>query len=277
MIAVTGATGELGGRVASQLAARGVMQRLVVRDAGRAPKLEGAEIAIASSYDDGEGMRAAFTGCDTVFLVSGREAADRVAAHRSAIDAAVAAGVERIVYTSFLGAAPAATFTFARDHFHTEQLIRATGLRFTFLRSSMYLDYLPLLVGEDDVIRGPAGDGRLAFVARDDIADVAVAVLLDDEHDGETLELTGREAVTLREAVAQLTRARGRTVSYLPETIDEAYASRLPSGAPAYEIDGWVTSYTAIASGELDVVTDTVARVTGHEPVSIPAFLGRVA
>jgi uncharacterized protein YbjT (DUF2867 family) len=104
-----------------------------------------------------------------------------------------------------------------------------------------------------------------------------VAVLLDDEHDGETLELTGREAVTLREAVAQLTRARGRTVSYLPETIDEAYASRLPSGAPAYEIDGWVTSYTAIASGELDVVTDTVARVTGHEPVSIPAFLGRVA
>jgi NAD(P)H dehydrogenase (quinone) len=275
MIAVTGATGELGGRVASRLAARGVSQRLVVRNAGRAPRLEGATIAIASSYDDSDGMRAAFAGCDTVFLVSGREAADRVASHRSAIDAAVAAGVERIVYTSFLGAAPGATFTLARDHYATEQLIRATGLRFTFLRSSMYLDYLPLLVGDDDVIRGPAGDGRLAFVARDDIADVAVSVLLGDEHDGEKLELTGREAVTLGEAAAQLTRAWGRTIGYEAETIDEAYASRAPSSAPAFEIEGWVTSYTAIASGELDVVTDTVARVTGHEPVSIPAFLGR--
>ncbi|MEO9174436.1 MAG: SDR family oxidoreductase [Gaiellales bacterium] len=275
MIAVTGASGELGGRVASRLAVAGVAQQLVVRAASRAPTLDGAELAIASSYDDGEGMRAALTGCDTVFLVSAREDAQRVASHRSAIEAAVAAGVERIVYTSFLGATSFASFTFARDHFHTEQLIRATGLRFTFLRSSLYLDYLPLLVGEDGVIRGPAGDGRVAFVARDDIADVAAAVLLGDEHDGETLELTGREAVTLAEAATELTRAGGKTISYHPETIDEAYASRAPSGAPAFEIDGWVTSYTAIARGELDVVTDTVARVTGHEPISIPAFLGR--
>jgi NAD(P)H dehydrogenase (quinone) len=207
--------------------------------------------------------------------VSGREDIARVAAHRSAVDAAVAAGVERIVYTSFLGAAPAATFTLARDHFLTEQFVREAGLRFTFLRSSVYLDLLPLLVGEDGVIRGPAGDGRIAFVARDDIADVAVAVLLSDEHDGETLELTGPEAVTLAEAAVELSRASGRTITYEVETLDEARASRAPSGAPDWEIEGWVTSYAAIATGELDVVTNTVARVAGHDPISVPAFLNR--
>ena len=67
---------------------------------------------------------------------------------------------QRIVYTSFLGAGPDATFTFARDHFATEQLIRESGLAYTFLRNSQYLDFVPLLVGEDGVIRGPAGDGE---------------------------------------------------------------------------------------------------------------------
>ena len=272
MIAVTGATGELGGRVARRLADRRIAQRLVVRDPARAPGLDGAELAIAASYTDHDGLRAAFAGCETVFLVSGREEAERVASHRSAVDAAVAAGVERIVYTSFLGAAPDATFTLARDHFHTEQHIRDTGLRSTFLRSSMYLDFLSLLVGEDDVIRGPAGDGRVAFVARDDIADVAVAVLATDRYDGETLVLTGPEAVTLEEAARRLGAATGRAIRYEPETLEEAYASRAPTGAPAFEIAGWVTSYVAIATGEMDVVTDTVARVAGHPPLSIEAF-----
>jgi NAD(P)H dehydrogenase (quinone) len=275
MIAVTGATGELGGRVAALLAARGVAQRLIVRDAARAPVLPSAEIAIASSYDDTVAMTAAFAGCDTVFLVSAREQPERVATHWRAVDAAVAAGVGRVVYTSFLGAATDATFTFARDHFSTEQRIREAGLRFTFLRSSLYLDYLSLLVGPDGVIRGPAGTGRVAPVARDDIADVAVAALLSDEHAGETLELTGPEAVSMAEAAAELSRASGAEIRYEAETLEEARASRAPSGAPDWEIEGWVTSYAAIAAGELDIVTDTVARVTGHDPVSIPAFLNR--
>ena len=81
------------------------------------------------------------------------------------------------MYTSFAAPRRTRTFTFGRDHFHAEEHIRATGLGYTFLRDSLYLDFVPLLAGADGVIRGPAGDGRVAAVARDDIADVAVAVL----------------------------------------------------------------------------------------------------
>jgi NAD(P)H dehydrogenase (quinone) len=273
-LAVTGATGELGGRVARRLADRGVAQRLVVRDPAGAPELPGTEV-VRAAYGDGRAMRRALDGADTLLLVSASEDVDRVRLHTGAVDAAVAAGVRRIVYTSFLACAPDASFTFARDHWHTEQHVRGSGLRHTFLRDSLYLDYVPLLVGGDGVIRGPAGDGRVAAVARDDIADAVVAVLLGDGHDGRTYDLTGPEAFTLHQAAEALSRASGRSVTYRAETLDEAYASRAGYGAPHWEVTGWVTTYTAIAAGELDVVTDDVARVAGHPPMGLAEFLRR--
>jgi NAD(P)H dehydrogenase (quinone) len=273
MIGVTGATGGLGGRVAGQLAERGLAQRLIVRDAARAPSLPGAEVVEAADYGDGEAMRRALEGVETLLLVSAGEHPDRVSLHRSAVDAAAAAGVGRVVYTSFLAAAPDTTFTFGRDHFHTEELIRAAGLGFTFLRDSMYLDYVPFFASAEGVIRGPAGDGRVGAVARDDVADTAVVALLDPQHAGRTYEVTGREAYTLAEAARILTQVSGREIVYVEETLEEARASRAPSGAPDWEIEGWVTSYAAIADGSLDVVTDAVKRLTGHEPVTLPEFL----
>jgi uncharacterized protein YbjT (DUF2867 family) len=273
-LAVTGATGGIGGRVARRLAGRGAAQRLVVRDPSRAPALPGAEV-VQAAYEDGEALRRALDGVDTLLLVSGSEAADRVRRHASAVDAAVAAGVGRIVYLSFLACAPDATFTFARDHWHTEERVRASGVRHTFLRDSLYLDYFPLFAGADGVIRGPAGDGRVAAVARDDIADAAVAVLLGDGHDGRTYDLTGPEAITFRQAAEELSRAAGRQVTYHPETMEEAYASRAGYGAPDWEVTGWVTTYAAVATGELDVVSDAVARLAGHQPMNLAEFLRR--
>src|SRR5690349_213572 len=113
-IGVTGATGGLGGRVARRLADRGIEQRLLVRDEARAPRLEHADVAVFGGYDDPEGMRRALDGIETLLLVSAAEDPDRVRLHRGAVDAAVAAGVERIVYTSFVAAAPDSTFTFGR-------------------------------------------------------------------------------------------------------------------------------------------------------------------
>ena len=273
-LAVTGATGGLGGRVARRLADRGVAQRLVVRDPAKAPDLPGAEVARAA-YGDGDAMRRALDGSDTLLLVSASEALERVGLHTRAVDAAVAAGVQRIVYVSFLACSADATFTFARDHWHTEEHVRASGVRHTFLRDSLYLDYFPIFAGGDGVIRGPAGDGRVAAVARDDIADVVVAVLLGDGHDGRTYDLTGPEAFTMHQAAEALSRASGRTVTYHAETLDEAYASRAGYGAPHWEVTGWVTTYAAIAAGELDVVSDAVATIGGHPPMDLAEFLRR--
>jgi len=220
-------------------------------------------------------MRRALAGVKTFFMVSGGEAADRVRHHVAAIDAAVAAGVERIVYLSFINAAPDATFTFARDHWHTEEHVRAVGLRHTFLRDNMYIDFLPALAGNDGVIRGPAGDGRVGAVARDDIADVAVAVLLGDGHDGRTYDVTGPEAITLQEVAEELSQVTGRSITYHAETLEEAYESRAIYGAPHFEVEGWVTSYAAIAAGEMDVVSDTVSKLTGQPPMTLADFLRR--
>jgi NAD(P)H dehydrogenase (quinone) len=274
LIAVTGATGGLGGRVARRLAGRGVGQRLVVRDAARAPELAGAEVAEAT-YGDSEAMRRALDGVATLLLVSASEAADRVRLHTTAVDAAVAAGVERVVYTSFFGAAPDCTFTFGRDHWHTEEALKASGLRATFLRDNLYIDFLPLLAGADGVIRGPGGDGRVAAVARDDIADAAVTVLIGDSGggDGRGYDMTGPEALTLAEVAAALSRFAGRPIGYQEETIEEAYASRASYGAPDWEVDGWVSTYTAIANGDLERVSGDLEDLAGHPPMRLADFL----
>jgi len=273
LIGVTGATGEVGARLARRLSASGHGQRLIVRDAARAPELAGAEVAVFGGYDDAPGMQAACTGITTLFLASAHEAEDRVTQHRRAVDAAVAAGVRRIVYLSIISAAADATFTYARDHFHTEEHIRASGVAFTFSRQSLYLDFVPLLAGEDGVIRGPAGDGRVAPVLRDDVADALHAMVTGTGHDGATYELTGPEAFTLAELAQALTAAGPRPVRFHDETLEEARASRESYGAPAWEVAGWISTYTALGAGEFDVVTDHVARLTGHEPVSVEQYL----
>jgi NAD(P)H dehydrogenase (quinone) len=193
------------------------------------------------------------------------------------VEAAADAGVERVIYTSIFGTGPACTATFGRDHWHTEQRIKASGLRHTFLRDNLYIDFLPLMVGADGVLRGPAGDGRVAAVARDDIADVAVAVLLDDGdgHDGRTYDVAGPSALTMAEVAEELSRSAGRPIAYHSETLEEAYASRASYGAPDWQVDGWVTTYVAIANGDLEAVSGDVAAVAGHPPMSLAEFLAR--
>jgi NAD(P)H dehydrogenase (quinone) len=263
-VVVTGATGRLGGRVARRLAERGVAQRLLVRSPERAPRLPGAT-AVRGGYGDRDAVLRGLDGAKTVLMVSASESADRLSEHRAFLDAVAEAGVEHVVYVSFFGAAPDAAFTLARDHFHTEEHIRASGLAHTFLRDNFYAELVPDLVGEDGVIRGPAGTGRVAFVAQDDIADAAAAILSGPaDHAGVTYDLTGPESLTLDEAAAVLSRELGRTVTNQPETVEEAYASRAPYGAPQWQLDAWVSTYTAIAAGQLDGVSDAVLRLTGH-------------
>ncbi|MFF2598366.1 SDR family oxidoreductase [Streptomyces californicus] len=275
LIAVTGASGAVGGRVARRLARTGAPVRLLGRDPARLPDIPGADRAPAAPYGDGEAMRRALDGAHTLLLVSAHESPDRVREHATAIDAAVAVGVERIVYVSFQGAAPDATFTFARDHWETEAHLRTAGVRHTFLRDNWYQAGLPAMTGTDGVLRGPGGEGRVAAVTHEDIADAAAAVLLDEgtDHDGLAHDLTGPEAFTLAEAAEELSRVTGRPVVYVPETREEAYASRAGYGAPEWEVAGWVTSYEAIANGELAAVSDAVPTLTGRPATSFADFL----
>ncbi|TDD48223.1 SDR family oxidoreductase [Nonomuraea terrae] len=274
-IVTTGATGRLGSRVAARLADAGVEQRLVSRHADRAAPLEGAT-SVSADYGDPAAVRRALDGASTVLFVSAKEGPERFDRRRAFVDAARDAGVTHLVYVSFYGAAPDATFTLARDHWATEQYIRDSGIPFTFLRDNLYADFLPYLAGDDGVIRGPAGQGRVSVVAQDDIAEAAAAVLLrPEEHEGATYDLTGPRAVTLEEVATVLTRATGTVFSYHEETVEEAYASRSALGAPAWQVEAWVSTYLAIAAGELEEVGDGVPALTGHPATGLEELFPR--
>lgn len=304
MIAVTGATGELGGRVAARLAGLGLPQRLIVRNSDRAPHLPGAAIAQASSYSDRAAMSCALQGIEKVLLVSARDRFgvaqisaknhvpppfyDRLQQHITAVDAAVASGVKHIIYLSMLNAAPDATFILSQDHFGTEEHIRTSGVSFTFLRSSLYTDNVPQSVSADDVIRAPAGEGRAAWVTRDDIADVAVAVLIGTGHSGRIYNVTGPEALTMSETAEILSAAVKRKIVYQAQTPQEARTTRSTSrlekyeterrvltgqGLDAYEVEVFVTHFLQIATGALAEVSDTVPELTGHPAQSLAQYL----
>jgi uncharacterized protein YbjT (DUF2867 family) len=272
-LAVTGSTGAVGGRVARRLAQAGVEQRLLVRRLADAPNLDGAVPVEVSDYGDFGAMAEALTGVEVLFLVSFREAEDRLQQQIRAVDAAAEAGVGRLVYLSFLGASLDSTFLLGRQHRATEEHIQERGLPHTILRSSFYADFVPYFTGDDGVIRAPAGDGKVSWISRDDIADTVVAALTSEDYVGETLENSGPEALDFHQTAEVLNRVTGRPISYVEETEEEAWESRRPTGAPDWEIAGWVSSYLAVANGELSIVSDTVQRLTGRPPRDLESFL----
>jgi uncharacterized protein YbjT (DUF2867 family) len=277
MIAVTGSTGAVGGLVARALAGTDFRTdvRLVVRDPSRAPDFDG-DIRVCDYADEAAAV-AALHGVDTLFMVSAAEARDRREQHRTFIAAAAGAGVRHIVYTSFAGAAPDATFTLGRDHHDAEAAIRETGMAWTFLRDNFYADLLPFFADGSGVIRGPAGDGRVAAVARADVADVAATVLRSPaEHAGATYVLTGPEALTMAEVADRASAVLGRELRFENGTVEEAYASRRAAyDAEQWQLDAWVSTYTAIADGSVAEVTDDVRRVTGHPARTLEQALHR--
>lgn len=273
MIALTGVTGAVGGRVAALLAGRPL--RLLARDPARAPHVEGAE-AVAFDYADRDSLTAALDGVDVLFFVSGAESAERRRHHRNVVEAARDAGVGHVVYTSFAGASPDATFTLGRDHADTEAAIHEAGLTATLLRDNLYSDLLPLFADETGTILGPAGDGRVAAVARADVAAAAAAVLREPaEHAGRTYTLTGPEALTMSELAARAGAVLGRPLRFVDQTVEEAYAQRAADypGTPDWQLDAWVSTYVAIRDGSLADVTGDVERLTGRPPLTIEQAL----
>lgn len=277
-VAVTGVTGALGSRIAARLADRGVPQLLVGRSPDRMPELPGAQGRGPAAYADASDMRKALEGASTLILVSGHRTGRRLEEHATAVEAAIAVGVDRVLYVSLVGAAPTATYLNARDQWLTEQFLAGAGIRHTVLRAGFYTSTPAALADEEFVVSGPASTGRAAFVTHEDIADVITAVALDEgprsEHDGAILEITGPEALTLGEAVTRIAAATGRPYRYESETVEEAFARRWRLGMSGEQIETWISWYQAIERGEVSVVTDVVPRLTGSPatPISDAAW-----
>ncbi|MFG1958990.1 NAD(P)H-binding protein [Nonomuraea sp. NPDC049028] len=272
-VAVTGMTGALGSRIAARLAEHGVPQLLVGRSPDRIPELPGAQRRGPAAYADASDMREALEGASTLVLVSGHRTGRRLEEHATVVEAAIAVGVNRVLYVSLVGASPIATYVNARDQWLTEQFLAGAGIRHTVLRAGIYASTPAALADEEFVVSGPASTGRAAFVTHEDIADVITAVALDEgprsAYDGAILEITGPEALTLDEAVTRIAAATGRPYRFESETLEEAFARRWRLGISGEQIETWISWFQAIEKGEVSVVTDVVSRLTGSPATPI--------
>ena len=273
MIALTGVTGKLGGSLARGLSEAGVSARLLARRPEAVEVLPHTTIHEAY-YDKSQTTIDALTGARILFMVSGRESADRVQEHKDLIDAAKKAGVEHIIYTSFYNAAPDSTFTLARDHAATESYIKEQGFAYTFIRDNFYTDFFVDLARGYGHIKGPAADGKVSAVVREDVASVALAILQNPKKwENQTLDMTGPEELSLGQMAEQLSQAWGKEIVYVEETIEEAYESRRAWQAEDWEYDSWVSTYTAIAAGEQAGVSSDIERVLGRPATSLAELL----
>lgn len=271
-IAITGSSGHIGGMVARHLSARGLPLILPLRNPAKAPDLPACE-ARPFAYGDFELARQALSGVDVLFMVSAAESPTREQEHLTLVRAAAAAGVQHLVYLSFAGASASSTFTLARTHAATEAAIQQTAMRYTFLRDNFYSEMMATIANADGIIAGPAGDGRVACVSQQDVAQAAANILAaiasgDDRHHNCSYTLTGSEALTFADIAAVLTDITGKPHRYHNQTLDEAYASRERDypDTPAWQIEAWVSTYTAIAGGELATVSDDLPQLLGRAP-----------
>ncbi|MFS9149254.1 SDR family oxidoreductase [uncultured Streptococcus sp.] len=269
MIGITGVTGNLGSYVADLVDKKGIASVHLARSPERAKIYESAEIR-RMSYTNTPEVVEALKGIDILLMVSARENPERVKEHKEFLNAAKLAEVQHIVYTSFYGADEKATFTLSRDHAQTEAYIKELGFTYTFLRDNFYLDFLIDIALENGEIRGPAGSGLVSAVARKDTSRVAAEILLNPkEWENQSLNLTGPENLSMQEIVALLSKESGKTITYVDESLEEAYESRKKWPAQTWEYDAWVSTYTAIKVGEQAGVSTDIEKVLGHPASSL--------
>ena len=269
MIGITGVTGKLGSYVAVLVDKNGIASIHLARSSEHAKVYASAEIR-QMVYTNTPEVVEALKGIDVLLMVSARENPERVKEHKSFLDAAKLAGVQHIVYTSFYGADEKATFTLSRDHAQTEAYIKDLGFTYTFLRDNFYLDFLIDMALENGEIRGPAGSGLVSAVARKDTSRVAAEILLNPkEWENLTLNLTGPEDLSMKEITTLLSKATKQLITYVDESLEEAYESRKKWPAQTWEYDAWVTTYTAIKLGEQAGVSTDVEKVLGYPASSL--------
>lgn len=277
-IAVTGATGQLGRLVIAGLKAKVDAGDIVAL--ARSPE-KAADLGVTArkaDYDAPETLAPALAGIDTLLLISGSEIGQRTAQHRAVIDAAKAAGVGRIVYTSLLRA-DTSPMSLATEHRETEEMIKASGLTYTILRNGWYTEnYTGSVPGavQAGALVGSAGDGRISSASRADYADAAVAVLTAGDHAGKTYELAGDASYTLGDLAAEVSAQTGKTIPYQNLPQDE-YAKILVSVGLPEGFAGALASFDVDASnGALFHDGKDLSRLIGRPTTPMSASVANV-
>lgn len=285
---ITGASGHLGTAVAERvIELRGSSAELVLvsrRPAALAQRFDGADIR-HGDFADPAGLAEAFRGGDRMLLISADDVHTRAAWHAAAIDAAKAAGVQHIIYTSMIEPGAGSPALIADSHRATEEHLRASGVGWTVLRCALYSDFQVFEAAEavaSGQFRHNRGDGACSYIARADCAAVAAAVLASDNRSG-IVDVTGPDALNAIDLAALYAAVGGADVAPVNVTDDELTAALQPAdgadpdGHAQYGAALAVSLGRAIREGYFGAVGGAVAEITGHAPTSVADLLQREA
>ena len=275
-ILVTGGTGAIGTEVVRALAERRVAVRALARDPARAVARlgDGAEI-VRGDFADRTSIERALDGVQRVFLCCPNH--PRQADYEAAvIDAAAAAGVDRIVKISANGASVGSLLEFWDVQGRLERHLQESGVPAVVLEPSLYMS---LLLASAEAIRftgklfAPAGDAKITMIDPRDVAAVAVVALTTDGHEGRSYVLTGPEAVTFGHVARELSAVAGRPVEYVDISDQAALDGMLRSGMPEWVAERLVVLFGLLRRGVMSTPTDVVRVLTGREPRSVADFV----
>lgn len=270
MILVTGASGHIGSRVTEILASKGAQFRAMSRTPDRLGKPKNIDI-IYGDFEDPKSLEKAFSGVKTALIISGNAMpGKRCFTHKVAFQAAREANVDHIIYLSLMGSSSTSAFPYSRDHFESEKFLAETGIAFTSLRNAFYLDMFFQKIGADGIVRGPGGEGKGAFITREDAAQVAAAAALNPPVG--VIDITGPCALSIAEVAARFSKLVGKELIYQDETVDVARVRLQGSLNDEWKRDVEIGWFEAIARGEQLPVTDSFLQMTGKQPQTIEQY-----
>ena len=279
MIAITGATGHLGRATLRHLLKTSPASQLVavVRSPEKAADLAALGITIRhGNYTDPASLRTAFAGIERLGFVSSSEMNDRTPQHLNVLEAAKAAGVQHIAYTSLLNPTPHSAFSATHSHIDTEEALRASGIPFTLLRNAFYQEMLPLMLGpvlQTGVIALPTGDGRTPFGHRDDMAEALALVLTQPGHANQTYDIAPGQPISFADIAQMLSRITGKPITYANITQAQLAEGLREANVPEFLIPLMQGTFKAIANGEYAHPNDQLERLLGRKPQTVEAYL----
>lgn len=283
-ILVTGATGHLGKAVLEYLLKKTNAANLsvLIRKPEKAAEFRDMGVAVKTGdYSDTIKLQEAFKGVDKIYLVSGSDLANRAAQHKNVIEQAKAAGVKQIVYTSFQRKSDAnpALGDLATSHLATEQTLKDSGLIYTILQHGMYSEIVPVFAGPQLLESGkliyPAGDGRISYALRNDLAEAGATILLDESgrFNNRVLELAGSTLTTWSQLAGYISEATGSSITYISPSEDEYIAAITKAGLPAEFIHILSGFGKAMREGEFSHISGELEMVLERKPVGIREYL----
>lgn len=284
-ILVTGATGNLGKDVIDFLLAKTSAANIIalVRDAEseKAKEIKSKGIALrAGEYNDYESLVTAFKGIDKLYFISGNDIVARAQQHENVVKAATASGVSHVVYTSFERkneSADSPIALLAEGHIKTEKWLMESPMRYTILKHNVYMDMLPMFLGEQLLETGtaylPAGEGRVAFTLRKDMAEVASIILTTEGHENKVYDITNDQTVSFAEIASAIALASGKPVVYVSPTNEEYMATLTRAGVPGHYVSLFAGFAEAFKQGEFDQTSNAIVNLTGRKPTAVSDFL----